>query len=160
MPDGQPDINARLKALSPQDWMVVGGGGAAFIFSLFPFVGVSFGPISYSVNAWHSYALLGVLLILAAAVTWTLRALDVVKLPPVPEPWTWSRIIAATSGLGSLLVLIRGLTIGSSGVAAAAARVGVNVGMRFGGYALVVAGVVMTVGAVLADRSAPKSSPR
>ncbi len=141
--------------MSPQDWMVVGGGIAAFLFSLLPFVGVSFGPFSGSVNAWHSYALLGILLLFATATLWALRLLEAVKLPDLPLPW--ARVFAIATAVGTLLVLLRGLTFSANAVSSMR-NVGVSAGLRVGGVLLIVAGAVMTVGAVWAERTGPKGA--
>lgn len=138
--------------MSPQDWMVVGGGVAAFLFSLLPFVGVSSGPLSVSVNAWHSYALLGILLLLATATLWALRLLEAVKLPELPLPW--SRVFAIATAVGTLLMLVRGLTFSAN--ALPLPDVGVSAGLRVGGVLLILTGAVMTVGAFWAERISPK----
>jgi hypothetical protein len=127
-----------IKAWTPRDWMVVGGGVVAFIFSLFDYVGVSAGGYSASISAWHSYAILGLLLVFAVAIIWALRSFKVVELPTMNPPW--EVILAAAAGLGTLLIIIRGVTY-SSGFG------GVNVGVGFGGIVLILAGVVVTAGA-------------
>src|ERR1700722_4889785 len=120
-----------------QDWMVVGGGVVAFIFTLFDYVGISISHIgSYSISAWHSYAILGVLLILAAAVGWALLAVRAVQLPKLPVKS--ELIAAAATSLGTLLIVIRAATYPSP------------IGIRFGGIVLILAGFVMTAGAVWA----------
>lgn len=139
----QPNLNQRMKAMSPQDWMVVGGGIGAFLFSFFPFVGVSFGPMSVSVNAWHSFALLGLLILFAVTAVWGLRILKVVKLPDAPMPWP--RMLGIAAAVGTVLVLLRGVTYGH------------HAGLQVGGILLIIAGLVMASGAIWADRTAPKT---
>jgi hypothetical protein len=120
-----------------QDWMVVGGGLVAFVFSLFDYVGVSLGHFgSFSINAWHSYAIVGMLLILAAAAGWALLALKAIQIPKLPVKW---ELIAATAtSLGTLLIVVRAAAYPSP------------VGIRFGGIVVILAGFVMTAGAVWA----------
>jgi hypothetical protein len=138
-----------IKSWKAQDWMVVGGGFAAFIFSFFNFVGASFDGFSVSINAWHSYAILGLLLIFAAAIAWALLALKVLQIPKLPAKL--EVVAAGASGLGTLLIIIR------------AAAYGDPVGIRFGGILLIIAGFVVTAGAVWAlsaGSAAGASGPR
>jgi hypothetical protein len=127
--------------------MVVAGGLVAFVFSFFDYVGVSasVGPVSYSAStgAWHSYAVLGLLLIFAAAIAWALRALAVVAMPTLPTKFEY--VVGGAAGLGTLLVLLRGVTYSSS-------FPGGSVGLRFGGIVLIIAGAVVTGGALWASK--------
>jgi hypothetical protein len=149
MPTNQQDLMKKIKALSVQDRMVAGGGILAFIFSLFPFFGVSADGFSASVNAWHSYAILGLLLLLAAVVLRVLIVTETAKLPDIPLPWP--RALAIGAGVGTVLILLRGLTFGGSSIGYLHAD-GISAGMRVGGYLLVLAGAVVTAGFVWADR--------
>jgi hypothetical protein len=139
-------FQARMRAASGRDWMIIGGGLAAFVLSLFPFVGVSAPGISVSHDAWISYSTLGVLLILAAAAAWALTILQIAAVPRLPVPLP--QAVAIGAGVGTALILLRGLTYSSS-----LEVVGVSVGIRFGGVLLVVAGAVVTAGAILTGRS-------
>jgi hypothetical protein len=149
MPTNQQDVMKKIKALSLQDKMIAGGGILAFIFSLFPFFGVSADGFSASVNAWHSYAILGLLLLLAAVVVRSLMAAGTVTMPDIPLPWP--RALAIAAGVGTALILLRGLTFGGSSIGYLHSD-GISAGMRFWGYLLVLCGVVVTAGFVWADR--------
>jgi hypothetical protein len=132
---GQGNPADIVKAWSPRDWMVVAGGVVAFIFSLFDYVGAKLPFVgSVSISAWHSYAILGLLLVFAASVTWALRSLKIITLPPLPAKY--QVISAGASGLGTLLLLLRGVTYPSP------------IGLEFGGIVLIIAGLVVTAGAV------------
>jgi hypothetical protein len=130
-----------VKHWTPRDWMVVGGGFVAFIFSFFDYVGASasfFGgrTISVSISAWHSFAILGLLLVFAAAIVWVLRAFSVVDIPTLPTKFEY--VVGGAAGLGTLLILLRGVTI-------------TGLGLRFGGIVLILAGIVVTAGAFWAS---------
>jgi hypothetical protein len=129
-----------VKHWTPRDWMVVGGGFVAFIFSFFDYVGASgsIGTISYSVSvsAWHSFAILGLLLLFAATIVWVLRAFSVVDIPTLPTKFEY--VVGGAAGLGTLLILLRGVTI-------------TGLGLRFGGIVLILAGIVVTAGAFWAS---------
>lgn len=125
------------------DKIAVGAGAVALLFSFFThYVSVSFSgfgaSISAGVSAWHSYAVLGMLLILAAVALVLIRASDV----PLPDTVPWPLVTAGASGLGVLLLLIRGLTWSESGP-------GASVGIGWSGWIVIIAGVVLTAAAVI-----------
>lgn len=111
------------------------------------------GPLSVSVDAWHSWGILGMLLLLAVAVAWVLRILEAVKFPTLPIPLP--RVMAIGAGVGTFLLIIRGFTYGHS--VGLGSHSGVSVGLKLGAFLLFIAGLVMVAGGVWADRSAPKS---
>ena len=71
------------KTVKPNDWGVLGGAAAIFIVSLIPSYisydlgGVSFPGVPTGVNAWQSYATLGLLFLFAAGVIVALRVFAV-----------------------------------------------------------------------------------
>jgi hypothetical protein len=141
-------------------------GAAALVFSFLPFWGFSYsaktlGGLSASISAWHGAVLLGLLMIIAAAGIVAARVFGGVTLPTLPVGW--HVIVAALGGLGSLIVILRGLTYPHASLP------GGSYGMKWGGYLLFLAGVVETVFAVMAlrasgeslsfDRGAPDTPP-
>jgi hypothetical protein len=126
-----------LSALPRIDMTRIAAAVIFFIASFLPFVGVSVGglsggfKLSVSIDAWHSFALLGVLLFLAAVVVWALQRFSSVELPT----WrvAWSVAIPALAAIGTALVALRAITYGS------------GVGLRYGAVLLVLSGIVFVV---------------
>ncbi|TXL63224.1 hypothetical protein [Aeromicrobium terrae] len=107
-------------------------------------LGVSFGAS----NAWHSYATLGMLLILVATALVAVKAFSAEALPDgVP----WALITAAAAGLGTLLVILRAFTYDGSGIA--------DIGPGWSGWLLFVAAIALTVFSVLSFRESGESMP-
>lgn len=135
---------------------VIGTGVAALLFSFLPYYGVSykFGPGvlggSSNTNAWHGTALLGLLLVLAAAALVAAKVFGNVALPELPVGWGF--VVLAISALGTLLIVVRSLTLPTySGV--------VDVGLKFGAYLLILAALAQTVSAFLAMRASGEPLP-
>jgi hypothetical protein len=131
-------------------------GGLALILS---FIGsyytVSYdGPggvgISSGTNAWTSYATLGVLLIIAATAIIAVKAFAGESLPAGAP---WSLIAAAAAGLGTLLVIARAIFDNAPNFP------GVSAGPGWSGYLLFVAGIALTVFAVLLFKSSGEKLP-
>ena len=140
-----------MKQISRNDKGVLGAGIVALIFSFIPHYyggSVNVGGFHYSagVSAWHSYAFIGMLLILIATVIAAIAVSGAAQLPKLPLGLNLA--IAAVAGLGTLLVLIRGLTAGSGG------GPGYSYGLQWSGYIVILAGVVEVVFAVLNARAA------
>jgi hypothetical protein len=146
------------------DLGVMAAGAAALIFSFLPYWGISYkglGGVGGSISAWHGWALLGVLMILGGAGIVAARVFGGATLPTLPVGW--HVIVAGLAGLGTIIVLVRGLTYPH------ASGGGASVGMKWGGYLLVIAGIVETVYAVMAlrdsgepiafDRGTPDAPP-
>lgn len=140
-----------LKQVSRNDKGVLGAGIVALIFSFIPhYYGVSANILgqhySSGVSAWHSYAFLGMLLILIATALAAIAVTGAAQLPKLPVGLNLA--VAALAGLGTLLVLIRGLTAGSGG------GPGYSYGLQWSGYIVILAGVVEVVFSVLNARAA------
>jgi hypothetical protein len=123
-----------LKQIKRNDHLVIGGGIVAFLASFMPYLGWSYGPFSYSVNAWHSFAILGLLFIFAAAVITALRVFGNTSMPSLPVGP--NVLVAGLAILGTLLVLIRGLTV-------------THYSLQWGGYLVLLAGIAEAVGAFM-----------
>jgi hypothetical protein len=149
--------NVGGREVNNNDLGVMAAGAAALVFSFLPYVGVSFkiagiGSTGGSINAWHGIAWLGVLLLVAAAGVVAARVFGGVALPTLPVGW--HVVLAAVAGIGTIILLVRGLTYGGdTGVLGSS----VSAGMRWGGYLLVLAGIAETVFAVLAMRESGES---
>ncbi len=82
------------KTVKTNDWGVLGGVAAIFIVSLIPSYvtfelgGVSFPGVPSGVNAWQSYATLGLLFLFAAGVIVTLRVFAIATLPEIGVGWS------------------------------------------------------------------------
>ena len=141
--------NVGGREVNNNDLGVMAAGVAALVFSFLPYWGVSYKGLgtglSGSVTAWHGWAFLGLLMILAAAGIVAARVFGGMTLPTLPVGWYV--IVAGLAALGTAIVLIRGLTYPHlSGV-------GASVGMKWGGYLLVLAGIVEAAFAFMAMRA-------
>jgi hypothetical protein len=145
--------NVGGRQVGNNDLGVMAAGVAALLFSFMPYWGVSYkglgAGLGGSINAWHGLAFLGCLMIFAAAGIVAARVFGGVTLPTLPVGWYV--IVAGLAGLGTLIVLVRGLTYPH------ASGLGASVGMKWGGYILVVAGIVEAVFAVMALRDSGES---
>jgi hypothetical protein len=155
-----------LKQIKRNDQGVIGAGILAFIASFLPFYGVSynFGGVheSASVNAWHSWGIIGLLFVFVAAGIVAARVFANASLPTLPIGV--SVLVLGLAGLGTLLLILRGITYPS------ASGLGGSVGVKWGGIVLFIFGAAETVFAFLTfkasgekiawDSSAmPKSAP-
>lgn len=145
------------RQVAKNDLGVMAAGAAALVFSFLPYVGVSYkiagvGSSSASINAWHGIAFLGVLFLVAAAGVVAARVFGGVTLPTLPVGW--HVLVAALAVLGSVLVIVRGLTYGGD---ASGFGSSVSAGMKWGGYLLALAGIVESVFAVMALRESGES---
>ncbi|HET9186725.1 MAG TPA: hypothetical protein VFN80_02130 [Acidothermaceae bacterium] len=139
-----------LKQVSRNDKGVVGAGIVALIFSFIPHYyggSVNVGGFHYSagVNAWHSYAFFGMLLVLLATLVAAAVVSGAVQLPKLPVGT--NLLIAGLAGLGTLLIIIRGFTADSG------SGPGYSYGVQWSGYIVMLAGVVETVFAVMNFRA-------
>jgi hypothetical protein len=142
-----------FKSLQPFEQGLLVTGVLTFIVSFFPWYGLSFKGIkfqgasigggSYTINAWHSYSTLALLLIFAATIVAAIRVFAPGTLSSLPIGATW--VVAGLSVLGVLLELLRLLTL----------HHGDGLSIRWGGYLLA---LVMIVNAVCAVVSALTSS--
>ncbi|MFT3898646.1 MAG: hypothetical protein QM728_00150 [Gordonia sp. (in: high G+C Gram-positive bacteria)] len=130
----------------------LGAGVLALIFSVFnhyvyakgvvPALGVQ--VREGGVNAWHGWALVGSLLVLAAVIVLVAAVFFDEVIPAGP----WNLVAATLAGVGTLILIIRGLTLKESvdfgGILEE------NIGIGWSGWALIVAGLATTVLAALA----------
>ncbi len=142
-----------VQEINRNDLGVMIAGVVAFIASFLPYVGASASfagvHVSSNANAWHSYAVLGLLLMFAAAIIIAVKTFA--SMPTLPVGL--HVLAAALAAVGTLLVIIRGFTVGNEGIS------GVDVGVRWGGYILFIAGIAETVFALLGMRESGEKVP-
>jgi hypothetical protein len=139
-----------VKQMRRNDKGVLGAGIVALIFSFIPHyyggsVHVLGAHYSAGVSAWHSYAFLGMLLILIGTAIAAIMVSGAAQLPKLPIGL--NLLVAGLVGLGTLLVIIRGFTADSG------SGPGYSYGVQWSGYIVMLAGVVETVFAVMNFRS-------
>lgn len=111
----------------------------AFVASWLPYVGVP----GFQLSAWSGFAIVGLLMLFGAAVVVGLQAFTGVVLPHVPGGWgAWASV---GSGLGTLLVILRAISVGGPYAE--------YVPVLWGGYVLFVAGIAQTVFAIMYTRA-------
>jgi hypothetical protein len=135
-----------LKQIKRNDQVILGAGILFLLLSFFaPFYGVSvhagaFGG-SASWTAWHSYGFLAVLLIIIAVAIVAARVFANASLPALPiGP---NLLVVVLSGLGTLLLLLRGFTYKTG------SGLGYSYGQKWGAWVLYILAIAVVVGAVL-----------
>ncbi len=132
-----------FKSLGKNEQGALIAGAVALVVSFFTgYIRASFSggkgipgiDVSYGLSAWHSYATLGILLVIVSAGIVAAKAFAADSLPDgVP----WSLISLATAGLGLILLILRPLTIGGGGG-------GFSVGPGWSAYLLWIAVAALT----------------
>src|SRR5690242_9484565 len=120
-----------FRQLGRNEHLFLGVGLLVFIASFLPWYGVSYNlnfagiksSGSASINAWHSYATLGLLLILASTIVAAVMVLAADSLPELPV--SWNVVVMGLSVVGALLVVVRSLNLPS------ASGPGASVGLRW-----------------------------
>jgi hypothetical protein len=130
------------------DTILLLGGAVAAVASFLPYVAATYNGVAGGVllggvygngytassNAWHSYAVLGLLLLFAATALHALRLFSSVELPAVSLSWGLVTTVAAAAG--TALITLRALTWTGQGIYIA-----------YGGWILIAAGVVVSLAA-------------
>jgi hypothetical protein len=141
------------KRFSKLDWAVVGGAGLSFISLFLPWYGFSAGFISASVSGWGtSYGWLGGLLIIAAGVYLAMQRSEV-NLSAVPL--TPAVVVLGAATLGTLIVLLRWITLPSGHGLDGAYSYGPRVGI----FLTIIAGLVQVGAAVALFRASGERLP-
>jgi hypothetical protein len=141
----QPQVARTFRAL---DGGVIALAGAAFVASFLPYVGLSLkiaglGGFNYTINAWHSFAVLGLLALFAAGAA-TIAAVFGATNPTQRVGFGIGAAVAA--GLGTFLILVRGLTYG------------LDVKLQWGGWVLILVGAAETVCAIASAATAARAA--
>jgi hypothetical protein len=141
------------KKLSRLDWGVAGAGGIALISLFLPWEGATYGIYSASVSGWStSYGWLGAVLIVAAGVYMVLHRSEV-SLSSVPVGP--AVVVLGAASLGTLIVILRWLTLPRGGIAGTS----FNYGPRIGIILTLLAGIVQVVCAVMLFRASGEVLP-
>ena len=144
-----------LKNLPRNDQAVLGLGILAFIASFFPFYGASVSVAGFHASknwsTWHSYAVLGILLVLAATVLAAAQVFGGSSLPEMPVSVNF--LVAALSALGTLLIILRGFTYDSESVP------GASVGLKWGFYVVMIVCLAQVAFAVMRLRESGEAMP-
>jgi hypothetical protein len=144
-----------FRQLARNDQGVLAAGALAFIASFFPYYGASVnaGGLhgSSSTSAWHSYATLALLLVVAATVVAAVQVFARESLPQTNISWNF--VVLALSGLGTVLLVIRSFTLDHGDVG------GFSYGLRWGAYVLMILCVVQTAFAFLRMRASGDAMP-
>jgi hypothetical protein len=107
---------------------------------------------SASVTAWHGWAALGLILMLLATLIVAIQLLSGAELPRLRV--SWNVVVLALDVVGAAIFAIRSLRLPSSSVP------GFSVGLRWGGWILLIAVVAQVVYAALRFRASGESLAR
>jgi hypothetical protein len=151
-----------LKSLPRNDLIVLGSGILVFIAGLFfPWYGVKFTGSaaalagiaggSQTTNAWHGLAALGLVLLLLALLVVAAQVFAGSALPEVPVGYSF--IAAGLSVLGALFVIIKSFDLPS------ASFPGLSVGLRWGGWVLIILVIVQAAFSVIRALASGESVP-
>ena len=150
-----------LRQMPRNDQGVLAAGLLVFIASFFPYYGVSLsgkatggfftGSVSHSVTSWHSYATVGLLLVLAATVLAAVQVFAGASLPQAPV--SWNIVVLGLSALGTLLYIIRSFTLDHGDVGP------LSYGLKWGAYVVILLCLAHTAFAFLRMRAAGEPMP-
>jgi hypothetical protein len=144
-----------FRQLPRNDQGVLAAGFLAFIASFFPYYGASVNAGGFhgssSTSAWHSYATLALLLVIAATVVAAAQMFARGSLPQTNMSWNF--VVLALSGAGTVLLIIRSFTLDHGDVA------GFSYGLKWGAYVLMILCVVQTAFAFLRMRASGDAMP-
>lgn len=154
-----------LRSLPPFDLGILIAGVLVFIVSFFPYYGAStsgatvagqhIGGVSETVTAWHSYSTIALLLILLATAVAAVAIFAPNAVPDFPIGLRW--IAAGLSALGGLLYVIRLFTLDHKSQSLFGVKV--TVGVKWGGYLLLIIVLVHVVCAVVSALSSEEEVP-
>lgn len=144
-----------FRQLGRNDQGILAAGVLAFIASFFPYYGASVSAGGFhgsaSTSAWHSYATLALLLVIAATVVAAVQVFARESLPQANVSWNF--IVLALSALGTLLLVIRSFTLDHGSVG------GFSYGLKWGAYVLMILCLVQTAFAFLRMRASGDPMP-
>jgi len=145
-----------LRSLPRNDLGVIGAGVLALIVSFLPYYGASsdlpgLGRFDANVNAWHGTALVGMLLVVAAAAVAAAQTFAAESLPRISL--SWNLVVLGLSLAGALLIVIRSFTLPSG------SGLGIDYGIRYGGWLLIICAIAQAVFAAMRFRATGESLP-
>ncbi|MET0447224.1 MAG: hypothetical protein ABW004_02410, partial [Aeromicrobium sp.] len=106
--------------------------------------------VSDGINAWHSYATFGVLLIIASTAIVAVKAFAQENLP---DTLPWNLIAAVLAGVGTVLVILRAIFNDAPDISGYSVHPGIS------GWLLFIAGIALTVFTVLSYRESGEKLP-
>lgn len=110
---------------------------------------------SDGINAWHSFATFGVLLVVVATALVAVKAFSPSSLPGGAP---WSLIILAVAALGTVLIVLRAFTADDGGFGGLGG-LDVSVGPGWSGWLLMLSTIALTVFTALTFRSSGEKLP-
>lgn len=135
---------ADFKSLGKNEQGALIAGVVALVLSFFgAYIKASFSgggkgvpgiDFSYGLSAWHSWATLGVLLVIVAT---AIVAVGAFARESLPDGVPWNLVAFGAAALGTLLLILRPLTIGGGGP-------GVSVGPGWSAFLLWIAAIALT----------------
>lgn len=149
-----------LRELPRNDQGVLAAGVLAFIASFFPYYGYSVSGkagnllginASHSWTAWHSYATLALLLMIAATAIAAAQVFAKDALPDIGV--SWNMLVLGLSGLGALLFIIRSFTFDSGDIGP------LSYGLKWGAYVVMILMVAQTAFAFMRVRATGEAMP-
>jgi hypothetical protein len=148
-----------FKAMPRHEQVALGSGLLVFIASFLPWYGVSLGPLSETFTAWHGLAAVGLILLLLAFVATAAEVFARDSLPALPV--SYPVVEAGLASLGAIFVIIKSFDLPSG------SALGVDVGLRWGGWILIILTIVQAGISVLravhandgGGSSAPPAAP-
>ena len=130
-----------FKAMPRHDQIALGSGVLVFIASFLPWYGVkvsgefaAFVGGDHTVTAWHGLAAFGLVLLLLSLAVTAAQMFSADKLPELPV--SYPILAAGLASLGALFVIIKSFDLPSGSAA------GIDVGLRWGGWILMVLVIV------------------
>lgn len=130
---------------------LIAGVVALILSFISKYVTVSAGGFSAGINAWDSYATVGILLIIVSTAVVAVKAFASENLPAgVP----WNLVAAAAAGLGTILLILRAFTYSDGGLGDR-----VDVGPGWSGWLLFIAGIALTAFTVLSFKESGEKLP-
>jgi hypothetical protein len=148
-----------LRSLPRNDQLFLGLGVLVLITSFLPWYGSSYSTSflgrhidgSYSTNAWHGLAAFGIILMLIATALVLVQLMTDTTLPELRV--SWNIVIIALDALGALFIIIKSFDLPHGSVA------GISIGLRWGGWLLILAAVAQVVVGGLRFRESGEPMP-
>lgn len=144
-----------FRTLPRNEQGVLVAGALAIIASFFPYYGASVNAAGFhgssSTSAWHSYATLALILIIAATAVAAVQVFSAGSLPQTAMSWNF--IVLALSAAGTVLLIIRSFTLDHGSIG------GLSYGLKWGAYVLMILCVAQTAFAFLRMRAAGEAMP-
>ena len=140
-----------VRSLPRWDQGLLGAGVLVFIFSFFPYYGASYRGDSTSVTAWHGWAFVALLFLLAAVI---IAAVQIFSTSSMPEmPISYNVVVTALAAIGFVILVIRSFTLDSGNF------LGVDYGLRWGAWLLMIAALAEVAFAYLRFRESGEALP-